>query len=161
SSSCSASPPSASSPTTPKRSPRSSPPASVSPSASPPSSPPNPPPPATSRPSARRWATSSARQVGSYGAAIVLTSSRNCHPERSDSQLHRESCSRRTCGCLFLFVILSVANGVPGQLAGWGRKNPRISLLPLLLAPPLPPQPVHAPRRRRAAIDDRPIQQHR
>src|ERR1035437_10246614 len=26
-------------------------------------------------------------------------------------------------------VILSGANGVPGQLAGWGRKNPRISLL--------------------------------
>jgi len=29
---------------------------------------------------------------------------------------------------LHLFVILSAANGVPGQLAGWGRKNPRISL---------------------------------
>jgi len=29
------------------------------------------------------------------------------------------------------FVILSGANGVPGQLAGWGRKNPRISSLPL------------------------------
>jgi 4-amino-4-deoxy-L-arabinose transferase-like glycosyltransferase len=28
-------------------------------------------------------------------------------------------------------VILSAANGVPGQLAGWGRKNPRISSLPL------------------------------
>jgi hypothetical protein len=36
---------------------------------------------------------------------------------------------------LLLFVILSAANGVPGQLAGWGRKNPRILplLLPLLL----------------------------
>src|ERR1039457_4308507 len=27
----------------------------------------------------------------------------------------------------FRTVILSAANGVPGQLAGWGRKNPRIS----------------------------------
>jgi hypothetical protein len=32
---------------------------------------------------------------------------------------------------LYRIVILSGANGVPGQLAGWGRKNPRI--LPLLL----------------------------
>ncbi len=30
-------------------------------------------------------------------------------------------------------VILSEANGVPGQLAGWGRKNPRISFLLLLV----------------------------
>jgi hypothetical protein len=29
---------------------------------------------------------------------------------------------------MYLFVILSAANGVPGQLAGWGRKNSRISL---------------------------------
>jgi S-adenosylmethionine:tRNA ribosyltransferase-isomerase len=38
-------------------------------------------------------------------------------------------------------VILSGANGVPGQLAGWGRKNPRI-LLTTAPEPNLPAQPL-------------------
>jgi S-adenosylmethionine:tRNA ribosyltransferase-isomerase len=38
-------------------------------------------------------------------------------------------------------VILSGANGVPGQLAGWGRKNPRLSLAPAP-EPNLPAQPL-------------------
>jgi hypothetical protein len=31
----------------------------------------------------------------------------SCHPERSRPQSHRGRRSRRTCGCLFLLVILS------------------------------------------------------
>ena len=38
-------------------------------------------------------------------------------------------------------VILSGANGVPGQLAGWGRKNPRISPLSLQLSADVNPTP--------------------
>jgi hypothetical protein len=44
-------------------------------------------------------------------------------------------------------VILSGANGVPGQLAGWGRKNPRISSLPLCVEETTP-----TPRDRQTAL---------
>ena len=43
-------------------------------------------------------------------------------------------------------VILSAANGAPGQLDGWGRKNPRISYLPLLVLSRNAPQLQSSPK---------------
>jgi hypothetical protein len=43
-------------------------------------------------------------------------------------------------------VILSAANGAPGQLDGWGRKNPRISYLPLLVLSRDTPQLQSSPK---------------
>jgi hypothetical protein len=50
--------------------------------------------------------------------------SKLCHPERSGSRPHRETRSRRTCGCLFCAVILSASFEREGPRRTPTRLNP-------------------------------------
>ncbi len=85
----SASPPSASSPTTPRKSKPSKPPASKSSSASPPKSPSNPPSSATSKPSATKWATSSDKKHARCSAESLICDDR---PVFADRRWHNGTC---------------------------------------------------------------------